>query len=66
MKRDRQTNATAEECTIPRCVECELCRVFNFGDKQIKRSEVDGEVKSLYGAEALTYYFYFMPVTNRA
>jgi len=47
-----------------KCLRCSWCNSTGSGNERVGCSNTNHEVKALYGAEVLTYDFYF--VTNKA
>ena len=66
MKKNDNANGANVICKTAACMECDLCKAINFEEKRVAKLESNNEMRSLYGAEALSYYFYFMPASNRA
>lgn len=58
-------NAVKINC-VAACAGCELCSSINLTGSNIRDEEAPTSKGSLYAAEALIYYFYFLPATNRA
>ena len=66
MKPNENTSSMQPVCKTAACMECDLCKTVNFEEKRDTKPDPGSEMKSLYGAEALSYYFYFMATSNRA
>ena len=48
-------------CKTVACLKCELCNAVNYEERRVVKPEVKQDIRSLYGAEVLSYDFYFMP-----
>ena len=67
MKQNEKTNRNAEvDCKPSSCLECFNCYAVNFEEARKIAPAVKHESSQLYDAEALSYYFYFLPAVNRA
>jgi hypothetical protein len=66
MKQNKTPNGGKVSCKEVQCFACDLCNATNFEERRTARTETKTEIKALYGAEALTYSFYFSPGAARS
>ncbi|HEY0042261.1 MAG TPA: hypothetical protein VGB71_16430 [Flavisolibacter sp.] len=52
-------------CNKNPCRQCKACSLTAI-QKELVRNDVMHEARALYGAEATTYYWYFVPAAKRA
>ncbi|HEX8314014.1 MAG TPA: hypothetical protein VF609_03425 [Flavisolibacter sp.] len=48
------------------CLECALCQAVNFEERRAAMPAGKPDIKALYEAEVMSYYFYFSQVIKRA
>jgi hypothetical protein len=66
MKQNTETIAKQNDgCTLT-CQGCTSCSAVNFEESRSIKSAGRNDSMQLYSAEALSYYFYFLPTLNRA
>ena len=65
MRQNQLINDAKTKCRNTSCIECEGCKAINFEENRTAKLEINFEIKSLYGAESLSYYFYYLSGANR-
>lgn len=65
MKKNENTHKEKATCREV-CRGCGFCNVANYEERRTHRPDTRLENRGLYGAEAMSYYFYFVPGARQA
>jgi hypothetical protein len=61
MKKYEISKMKLSSCKSAASLACDLKEVIHYEERREGRMEFRSEIKALYGAEAISYYFHFLP-----